>query len=185
MTWHGLVSHDAKACLGVVLRFGAVSWCCNISVAGVTLVMSQLPPASACCIWGVQIRTIERVCEIPHEGPFCDLMWSDPEETETWAISPRGAGWLFGARVAAEFNQINGLELICRAHQLVQEGLKYMFPPVSLLILWRGFACGLHCHTLCDDICFWSWRKESACACLLGQAMPGPFHCLQSAVCLC
>ncbi len=58
-------------------------------------------------------------------------MWSDPEETETWAISPRGAGWLFGARVAAEFNQINGLELICRAHQLVQEGLKYMFPPVS------------------------------------------------------
>ncbi len=78
----------------------------------------------------LQIRTIERVCEIPHEGPFCDLMWSDPEETETWAISPRGAGWLFGARVAAEFNQINGLELICRAHQLVQEGLKYMFPPV-------------------------------------------------------
>ena len=77
-----------------------------------------------------QIRTIERVCEIPHEGPFCDLMWSDPEETETWAISPRGAGWLFGARVAAEFNQINGLELICRAHQLVQEGLKYMFLPV-------------------------------------------------------
>ena len=81
----------------------------------------------------MQIRTIERVCEIPHEGPFCDLMWSDPEETEAWAISPRGAGWLFGARVAAEFNQINGLELICRAHQLVQEGLKYMFPPVRSL----------------------------------------------------
>lgn len=83
-----------------------------------------------CIVCVIQIRTIERVCEIPHEGPFCDLMWSDPEETETWAISPRGAGWLFGARVATEFNQINGLELICRAHQLVQEGLKYMFAPV-------------------------------------------------------
>ncbi len=71
-----------------------------------------------------QIRTIDRVCEIPHEGPFCDLMWSDPEDIETWAISPRGAGWLFGSKVTAEFNQINGLELICRAHQLVQEGLK-------------------------------------------------------------
>lgn len=55
-------------------------------------------------------------------------MWSDPEEIETWAVSPRGAGWLFGQRVAAEFNHINNLELICRAHQLVQEGLKYMFP---------------------------------------------------------
>lgn len=49
-----------------------------------------------------QIRTIDRNCEIPHEGPFCDLMWSDPEEIETWAVSPRGAGWLFGSRVTAE-----------------------------------------------------------------------------------
>lgn len=30
------------------------------------------------------------------------------------------AGWLFGGKVAAEFNAVNGLELICRAHQLVQ-----------------------------------------------------------------
>ncbi|CAI5948129.1 unnamed protein product [Closterium sp. NIES-64] len=74
-----------------------------------------------------QIRVVERQCEIPHEGPFCDLMWSDPEDIETWAVSPRGAGWLFGARVTTEFNQINGLELVCRAHQLVQEGLKYIF----------------------------------------------------------
>ena len=79
----------------------------------------------------VQVRTIERVCEIPHEGPFCDLMWSDPEDIETWAISPRGAGWLFGGKVTAEFNHINGLNLVCRAHQLVQEGLKYMFQGVT------------------------------------------------------
>jgi serine/threonine-protein phosphatase 6 catalytic subunit len=59
----------------------------------------------------MQIRTIDRVCEIPHEGPFCDLMWSDPEDIETWAISPRGAGWLFGRKVATEFNQINGESL--------------------------------------------------------------------------
>eukprot|EP00803_Ostreobium_quekettii_P003033 evm.model.scf_1804.5 EVM.evm.TU.scf_1804.5 scf_1804:29873-33409(+) len=75
-----------------------------------------------------QVRTIDRICEIPHEGPFCDLVWSDPEEIDAWAVSPRGAGWLFGNKVVSEFNQINGIELICRAHQLVQEGLKYMFP---------------------------------------------------------
>lgn len=50
----------------------------------------------------LQIRLIERNCEIPHEGPFCDLMWSDPEDIETWAVSPRGAGWLFGSRVTSE-----------------------------------------------------------------------------------
>lgn len=49
-----------------------------------------------------QIRVVERNCEIPHEGPFCDLMWSDPEDIETWAVSPRGAGWLFGSRVTTE-----------------------------------------------------------------------------------
>ncbi|XP_047046045.1 phytochrome-associated serine/threonine-protein phosphatase 1-like isoform X2 [Lolium rigidum] len=73
------------------------------------------------------MRIIDRNCEIPHEGPFCDLMWSDPEEIETWGVSPRGAGWLFGSRVTTEFNHVNNLELVCRAHQLVQEGLKYMF----------------------------------------------------------
>ena len=39
-----------------------------------------------------QVRMIDRVCEIPHEGPFCDLMWSDPEDIDSWAVSPRGAG---------------------------------------------------------------------------------------------
>lgn len=49
-----------------------------------------------------QIRVVARAQEIPHEGAFCDLVWSDPEEVETWAVSPRGAGWLFGDKVASE-----------------------------------------------------------------------------------
>jgi serine/threonine-protein phosphatase PP1-1 len=49
-----------------------------------------------------QIRVVARAQEIPHEGAFCDLVWSDPEEVETWAVSPRGAGWLFGDKVSGE-----------------------------------------------------------------------------------
>jgi len=74
-----------------------------------------------------QIRVLARVQEIPHEGAFCDLMWSDPEEIDGWAVSPRGAGWLFGARVTREFLHLNDLSLLARAHQLVQEGYKHMF----------------------------------------------------------
>merc|ERR1712065_127170 len=66
-----------------------------------------------------------RMQEVPHEGAFCDLLWSDPETIATWAISPRGAGWLFGSQVVSEFNRVNGLSLIARAHQLVQEGYCY------------------------------------------------------------
>uniref|UniRef100_A0A7S2Z523 Serine/threonine-protein phosphatase n=1 Tax=Chloropicon laureae TaxID=464258 RepID=A0A7S2Z523_9CHLO len=93
-----------------------------------------------------RIRTLDRCCEIPHEGPFCDLMWSDPEDIDAWSISPRGAGWLFGSKVTAEFNRINGLNIICRAHQLVQEGLKYMFEEESLVTVWSApnycYRCG-------------------------------------------
>ena len=84
-----------------------------------------------------QMRMIDRKMEIPHEGAFCDLMWSDPDDIETWAVSPRGAGWLFGAQVTSEFNALNGLELICRAHQLVQEGFKYMFSE-GLVTVWSA-----------------------------------------------
>lgn len=71
-----------------------------------------------------QIRVVARAQEIPHEGAFCDLVWSDPDDIDTWAVSPRGAGWLFGDKVATEFNHVNGLKLIARAHQLVNEGYK-------------------------------------------------------------
>lgn len=49
-----------------------------------------------------QVRVVARAQEIPHEGAFCDLVWSDPEDVDTWAVSPRGAGWLFGDKVATE-----------------------------------------------------------------------------------
>jgi serine/threonine-protein phosphatase 6 catalytic subunit len=92
-----------------------------------------------------QIRTIDRRQEIPPEGAFCDLMWSDPEEVDTWAVSPRGAGWLFGPRVTQEFNRINKIDLICRAHQLVQEGYKYAFDE-QIVTIWSApnycYRCG-------------------------------------------
>eukprot|EP01068_Selenidium_serpulae_P018804 Selendium_serpulae@DN6489_c0_g1_i2.p1 len=75
-----------------------------------------------------QLRLFSRVQEIPHDGPFGDMVWSDPSEAvECWDINPRGAGYLFGAKVAKEFNHINDLDMIARAHQLAMEGYRYMF----------------------------------------------------------
>jgi serine/threonine-protein phosphatase 6 catalytic subunit len=96
-----------------------------------------------------QIRAIDRYQEIPRDGAFCDLVWSDPEESmphhTAWQISPRGAGYLFGSRVTQEFCQVNALQLIARAHQLVMEGRKYHFNQ-QLVTVWSApnycYRCG-------------------------------------------
>ena len=49
-----------------------------------------------------QIRIIDRKQEVPHDGPMCDLLWSDPDDIEGWGLSPRGAGYLFGGDVVRE-----------------------------------------------------------------------------------
>ena len=93
-----------------------------------------------------QVRVVARAQEIPHEGAFCDLVWSDPDEVQTWAVSPRGAGWLFGDKVADEFCHVNDLTLIALAHQLVNEGYKYHFQNQNVVTVWSApnycYRCG-------------------------------------------
>jgi len=71
------------------------------------------------------VRSLDRVQEVPHEGPMCDLLWSDPDDRAGWGISPRGAGYTFGQDISEQFNRSNGLSLVARAHQLVMEGYNW------------------------------------------------------------
>ncbi|KAK4103686.1 calcineurin-like phosphoesterase [Parathielavia hyrcaniae] len=92
-----------------------------------------------------KIRLLDRKQEVPHEGAMCDLLWSDPDEIDGWGLSPRGAGFLFGADIVQVFNRRNNLGLIARAHQLVMEGFKEMFD-ASIVTVWSApnycYRCG-------------------------------------------
>ena len=111
-----------------------------------------------------------------------DLMWSDPEDIDTWAVSPRGAGWLFGGRVTAEFNAVNGLELVCRAHQLVQEGLKYHYGDKSLVTVWSApnycYRCGNVASILAFDehmersVLYFTETAENSTMCAPRSSIP-------------
>ena len=70
------------------------------------------------------IRALDRLQEVPHEGPMCDLLWSDPDDRGGWGISPRGAGYTFGQVTSTPLNfpgillptllQINSLARPCK-----------------------------------------------------------------------
>ena len=93
-----------------------------------------------------EIQNIDRKQEVPHDGAMCDLLWSDPDqEQKGFGISPRGAGYLFGGNVVTTFEEINKINLIARAHQLVMEGYKMMFDG-KLVTIWSApnycYRCG-------------------------------------------
>ncbi|KAG8479582.1 hypothetical protein CXB51_029326 [Gossypium anomalum] len=73
-----------------------------------------------------QIKEIERPTEVPDGGLLCDLLWSDPNpNVEGWADSDRGISCTFGADVVAKFLEKNDLDLICRGHQVVEDGYEF------------------------------------------------------------
>ncbi|KAG6427196.1 hypothetical protein SASPL_111437 [Salvia splendens] len=73
-----------------------------------------------------QINEITRPTDIPDSGLLCDLLWSDPDpRVRGWTDSDRGVSSVFGADVVAEFLQKNDLDLICRGHQVVEDGYEF------------------------------------------------------------
>ena len=93
-----------------------------------------------------QIRLIRRKREVPVDGPYCDLLWSDPDAASGFVVSPRGAGYLYGGDVTREFMHLNKLSLIARAHQLTYTGYKYHFDEQGLVTMWSApnycYRCG-------------------------------------------
>ncbi|RSH77929.1 putative serine/threonine protein phosphatase [Apiotrichum porosum] len=93
-----------------------------------------------------QVKVIDRFREIPHEGPMADLVWSDPDpEKEDFAISPRGAGYTFGASIVKKFLHLNGMNHVLRAHQLCMEGYSVLYDD-QLSTVWSApnycYRCG-------------------------------------------
>jgi serine/threonine-protein phosphatase PP1 catalytic subunit len=87
-----------------------------------------------CCHGGIspdlkhfdQIRRIARPSDVPDVGVMCDLMWSDPhKEVAGWGENERGVSCTFGAAKVREFNERFNLDLICRAHQVVEDGYEF------------------------------------------------------------
>ena len=73
-----------------------------------------------------QIRKVVRPMNVPDNGFVCDLLWSDPAlEVNGWGENERGVSFVFGPDVVNSFLHKQELYLICRAHQVVEDGYEF------------------------------------------------------------
>jgi len=73
-----------------------------------------------------QIANIERPCDVPDMGLLCDLLWSDPDANTTgWGDNDRGVSYVFGADIVSKFLNKLDLDLVVRAHQVVEDGYEF------------------------------------------------------------
>jgi serine/threonine-protein phosphatase PP1 catalytic subunit len=73
-----------------------------------------------------QIAALQRPCDVPDVGLLCDLLWSDPDGNITgWGENDRGVSFVFGADIVTNFLEIQDLDLLVRAHQVVEDGYEF------------------------------------------------------------
>ena len=90
-----------------------------------------------------QIKEIARPTEVPDRGLLCDLLWSDPEaDIAGWAENDRGVSYTFGADVVAKFLQKHDLDLIVRAHQVVEDGFEFFADRQLVTLFSAPNYCG-------------------------------------------
>ncbi|KAI6189998.1 Metallophosphoesterase domain containing protein [Aphelenchoides bicaudatus] len=72
-----------------------------------------------------QLKRVSRPLDVDDKGLVCDLLWSDPSSQPGWGPNDRGVSYTFGADVLNNFLQKHELDLVVRAHQVVEDGYEF------------------------------------------------------------
>ena len=89
------------------------------------------------------ISDISRPTDIPDTGLLCDLLWSDPDkDVVEYDENDRGVSVIFGEKIVQDFNKKNDLDLIIRAHQVVDDGYEFFAQRQLITIFSAPNYCG-------------------------------------------
>ena len=90
-----------------------------------------------------QINKINRPTEVPDNGLLCDILWSDPDkDIKNWDDNERGVSYIFGSDVLTKFITRNDIDLICRAHQVVEDGYEFFGKKQLVTVFSAPNYCG-------------------------------------------
>jgi serine/threonine-protein phosphatase PP1 catalytic subunit len=107
------------------------------------------------------VSRIQRPTDVPDNGLLNDLLWSDPSETAyEWEESERGVSYCFGKRIVKKFLDRNDLDLVCRAHMIVEDGFEF-FGNRSLVTV---FSAPNYCGEFDNNGAIMSVDKDLLCS---------------------
>ena len=90
-----------------------------------------------------RIRNIIRPTDVPERGLLGDLLWSDPDESSNgFGSNERGVSVVFNGKIVQSFLKNNDLDLICRAHQVVEEGYEFFADRKLVTVFSAPNYCG-------------------------------------------
>ena len=90
-----------------------------------------------------RIKNIIRPTDVPERGLLCDLLWSDPDDSSNgFGSNERGVSVVFNGKIVQTFLKNNDLDLICRAHQVVEEGYEFFADRKLVTVFSAPNYCG-------------------------------------------
>ncbi|CAJ0574558.1 unnamed protein product, partial [Mesorhabditis spiculigera] len=101
-------------------------------------------PAHGLRLWqAFQIRQIQRPVEPANPSLLCDLLWADPDPfAKGFKASQRGVSFVFGPDVMGEMLQALDIDLVARAHQVVQDGYEFFANRKLVTLFASPHYCG-------------------------------------------
>ena len=121
---------DCFNCLPVAAIVDEKIFCCH---GGLSPELQQID----------QIKKIIRPTDVPDTGLLCDLLWSDPDKDMVgWGENDRGVSFTFGEDIVAQFLRKMDLDLVCRAHQVVEDGYEFFARRQLVTIFSAPNYCG-------------------------------------------
>ena len=121
---------DCFNCLPVAAIVDEKIFCCH---GGLSPELQQID----------QIKKIIRPTDVPDTGLLCDLLWSDPDKDMVgWGENDRGVSFTFGEDIVAQFLRKMDLDLVCRAHQVVEDGYEFFASRQLVTLFSAPNYCG-------------------------------------------
>lgn len=108
------------------------------------------------------INQIRRPTDVPGYGILNDLLWSDPsEQILGWEDNDRGVSYIFGPDIVSKFLEENDLDVICRAHMVVENGYEFFGTERNLITV---FSAPNYCGEFDNCAAIMSVNSELVCS---------------------